>query len=67
MLLMHSKFWHGVMFGTLVVTALATLMGPVARPARKPLVERGAEAIKCTAGDFAQKARRVRRRMMRQF
>lgn len=63
---MRRNFWHGLVFGTLAATALNVLLGPQMIH-KKPLVERGAQAVSFTAHDFAKKARRAKRRMMKQF
>ena len=64
---MRNEFWHGVLIGSLAVTALSAFIGPLNQPQLKPLVERGAEAVQCTAHDFAKQARRAQRRMMKRF
>lgn len=64
---MRSRFWNGVILGTLVASALSAFIGPLNQPQKKPLVESGTEAVRLTAQDFAQKARRAKRRIMKRF
>jgi hypothetical protein len=61
---MRSKFWHGMVLGTLAATVLSAFIGS---PQKKPLVERDTEAVQFSAHDFAKKARRVQRRMLKRF
>ncbi|MBU2700915.1 hypothetical protein Ga0466249_002026 [Sporomusaceae bacterium BoRhaA] len=65
--MMRRNFWHGLVFGTLAATAFNVLLGPLQKIYKKPFVERGAQAASFTAHDFAKKARRVKRRMMKKF
>lgn len=64
---MRSKFWYGMLLGTLATTAISAFIGPLNTPLKKPLVERSAEAVQVTAHDFVKKARRAQRRMMKRF
>ncbi len=64
---MRSNFWHGMVFGTLAAAAVSALIGPLNKLQKKPLVERGAQAVQFTAHDFAKKARKAQRRMMKRI
>ena len=48
---MRSKFWHGMVLGTLAATALSAFIGPLNTPQKKPLVERGTEADAVLKGE----------------
>ncbi|MDU2065313.1 MAG: hypothetical protein E6713_10790 [Sporomusaceae bacterium] len=62
---MRNNFWQGLLLGGLAATVLAALTSPWQEHHRKPLVERGVEAVKGTANELARKAVRTRRRIMR--
>lgn len=63
---MHDKFWHGILWGGLLGAAAVMLWQPQCRSRRKPLVERGAEAVVHTTQELWRDARRARRKMLRQ-
>jgi len=42
-------------------------MSPMLRPQRKPLMERGAEALEHTTRDLMREARRARKRIMKKL
>ena len=64
---MRNRFWHGLIWGSVLGTMLGAVMGPMLRPQRKPLVERGAEAIRHTTMDLMRQARRARKRIMKKM
>lgn len=62
---MRSHFWRGIFLGSLAAAVLGAIVKPFVRPRKKPLVERGAEAIKDTTRELMHGAKRVRRRIMK--
>ncbi|WP_425061182.1 hypothetical protein SCACP_19620 [Sporomusa carbonis] len=65
--MMRSKFWQGLVWGGLVGTALGAIIGPMAKPQKKPLLERSADAVTNTTRDLMKGARRARRRLMKKL
>ncbi|HML87274.1 MAG TPA: hypothetical protein PKA28_02345 [Methylomusa anaerophila] len=64
---MRSKFWQGLIWGSLVATALGAIIGPKAKAKRKPLLERSAAAVTDTTRDLMRGARRARKRLMKKM
>lgn len=64
---MRSKFWQGLLWGSMMGTVLGAIMGPLMRPQRKPLMERGVEAVAHKTDDLMRQARRVRKRIMKKL
>jgi hypothetical protein len=65
--MMRSRFWQGLIWGSLLGTVLGAIMRPMVQPQRKPLVERSADAIKHTTRDLIREARKARKRIMKKI
>lgn len=64
---MHSRFWQGLIWGSLLGTLVGAVMRPMMQPRRKPLVERSTEAIRHTTQDLMREAHRARKRIMKKL
>lgn len=64
---MGSRFWQGLVWGSVIGTILGAIMGPQVRHRKKPLVERSTDAIKYTTRDLLHEARRARKRIMKKL
>lgn len=61
------RFWQGLVWGSLIGTLLASIMGTTNRPQKKPLVETSTEDIKATTNNLMRQARRARKRLMKKL
>lgn len=65
--MMRSKFWQGLLWGSVMGTMLGAIMGPLMKPQRKPLMERSVEAVQHKTDDLMRQARKVRKRIMKKL
>lgn len=65
--MMRNRFWQGMMWGGVIGTMLGAIMLPMMRPQRKPMLERGKDALIDTASDLMHEARKARKRMMHKW
>ena len=61
---MRSRFWQGLLWGGVIGTLLMSVMGPMVRPRKKPLVERSTDAIRQLSRGLLQGVRQVQKRIM---
>ncbi len=59
------RFWQGLFWGSLIVILLSAVIKPImSKSRRKPLIERGADAVLSTTHSLM---RRARRRLIHRF
>lgn len=65
------NFWRRLVWGGIVGSMLGAAMGSMMRRHRKPLIERGVDAVResvlDTTQDLMKEARRTRKRLMKNF
>jgi len=64
---MQSKFWHGLIWGSLIGTVLGVIVSPITKPQKKPIAERSVEVIKDGTRQLMREARHTRRRLMKKL
>lgn len=64
---MQSKFWHGLIWGSLIGTFLGVIVSPMTKPQKKPIAERSVEVIKDGTRQLMREARHTRKRLMKKF
>jgi hypothetical protein len=53
------RFWQGLFWGSFIVILLSAVIKPMmSKPRRKPLVERGADAVLSTTHSLMRQARK---------
>ena len=65
--MMRGKFWQGMLWGSLLVTVLGAVIGPMNKPQQKPLIEESKDAIAGVTKEFIREARRSRKRFLRKI
>ncbi|MDF2502250.1 MAG: hypothetical protein K0Q77_2964 [Anaerosporomusa subterranea] len=65
------NFWRGLVWGGVVGSMIGAVMVPMMRRHRKPLIERGVDAVResfmDSTQDLMKEARRTRNRLMKNF
>ncbi|KYZ77546.1 hypothetical protein AXX12_05415 [Anaerosporomusa subterranea] len=65
------NFWRGLVWGGVVGSMIGAVMVPMMRRHRKPLIERGVDAVResfmGSTQDLMKEARRTRKRLMKNF
>jgi len=65
------NFWRGLVWGGVVGSMIGAVMVPMMRRHRKPLIERGVDAVResfmDSTQDLMKEARRTRKRLMKNF
>lgn len=64
---MEGKFWHGLVWGSILGTALGAILTPMAKTPKKLMAERSTDAVVDTSRSFMRQARRTRKRLMRKM
>jgi len=62
---MFSRFWQGLLWGSVLGTVLGAVMGPMIKPRKKPLTERSINAVRAGTRELMREARHVRKRLLK--
>ena len=63
--MMRSKFWQGLVWGSLVGSIIGVIISPMTKSQQKPLIERSADVIRHATHDFMREARIARKRLIK--